>query len=164
MLKPHSYHVFLLCLTLGPIIRCRRFNAFSCFTLFLYVQHRVKWRITWPNFDLASRALVLTPNPTTARQASGLLLGMHSVVVDSLADCEELIEEITYELIESGTFQVGDKMVVIAGRMASLKEQLQIVTLTHGQSHGRFVRSTSFFFNREMLLNYNVPSTRTLIK
>ena len=110
------------------------------------------------------RVLCLTPNPTTARQASGLMLGMHSVVVDSLNECEELLEEISYELIESGNFKVGDKMVAIAGRMASLKEQLQIVTLTPGKSYGRFISGSNFFFNREMLLNYNKPSTRKLVE
>jgi hypothetical protein len=55
-------------------------------------------------------------------------------------------------------------MVAIAGRMASLKEQLQIVTLTPGKSYGRFISGSNFFFNREMLLNYNKPSTRKLVE
>lgn len=113
-------------------------------------------------FRAPIRVLCLTPNPTTARQASGLLLGVHTVVVDSLADYEEILDEVSYELIESGIFKIGDNMVAIAGRMASMKEQLQIVTLTAGKSYGRFVTGESFFFNRDMLLNYNKPSTRML--
>ena len=38
-------------------------------------------------------ALMLTPNLTVARQASGLMLGMHTIQVDSLEKWEELIEE-----------------------------------------------------------------------
>lgn len=39
-------------------------------------------------------ALVLTPNLVVARQTQGLLLGMHSILVDSLENANELIEEV----------------------------------------------------------------------
>lgn len=100
--------------------------------------------------------MCLTPNETAARQASGLMLGMHTIVVDCLDDCVELIDEISYELVNSGMLKVGDAVVAIAGRMASMKEQLQVVTLTQGKTHGHILtRNQSFFFNRDLLLNYS---------
>jgi pyruvate kinase len=99
--------------------------------------------------------LCMTPNETAARQASGLLLGMHTVVVDSLEKSEELVEELNYELVQSNFLKPGDKMVVIAGRMAGMKEQLRIVTLDEGKSYGHIVSGTSFFFERTRLLDFN---------
>lgn len=46
-------------------------------------------------------ALMLTPHLTVARQASGLMLGMHTLQVDSLEKWEELIEETCYALLKS---------------------------------------------------------------
>ena len=46
-------------------------------------------------------ALMLTPNLTVARQASGLMLGMHTIQIDSLDKWEELIEETCHELINN---------------------------------------------------------------
>jgi pyruvate kinase len=103
--------------------------------------------------------LCLTPNQTAARQASGLLLGVHTIVVDSLDDCGGLMEEISLELVQSGMMKEGDQIIVIAGRMASMKEQLQVVSLSAGKGHGRIVtRSESFFFNRALLLHYSMSS------
>ena len=105
-------------------------------------------------------AIMLTPNITAARQASGLFLGMHSVQVDSFDKVEELIDELNYELIESKTMDPGDKIVVIGGRMAgSLNEQLQIMQLSAtAQPNGRFVKGGmekhGFFFNRGLLLSF----------
>jgi len=104
-------------------------------------------------------AIMLTPNIKAARQASGLLLGMHSVQVDSLENVNELVEELNYELIESGEMVEGDKIVIIGGKMAgSMKEQLQIMELEKGKAHGRFVKGgmekSGFFFNRGLLLSF----------
>lgn len=100
--------------------------------------------------------LCLTPNQTAARQASGLMLGVHTIVVNSLANCAELLEEISFELLQSGMLKEGEEIVVIAGRMASMKEQLQIISVTPGKGRGHIMTGDkSFFFNREMLLNYS---------
>ena len=101
--------------------------------------------------------MCVTPNHTAARQASGLLSAVHTVVVDALDDCPSLIDEMSYELLENGTLRLGDRMVVIAGRMSSMKEQLQVVTLSEGaKSSGHILRRTDsgFYFSRELLLNY----------
>ena len=107
-------------------------------------------------------ALCLTPNETSARQASGLLLGMHTVVVDSLEKSDELIEEVGTQLLRSSMVQEGDKMVVIAGRMAGMKEQLKVVTLTMGKSYGHILRGKSFFYDPDLLLNYMKPDRPSL--
>ena len=103
--------------------------------------------------------LCLTPNQTAARQASGLLFGLHTIVVDHLDDCNELLEDISFELVQSGILKEGDEIIAIAGRMASMKEQLQVISLTAGKAHGHIVtRSQSFFFNRSLLLHYSTLS------
>jgi pyruvate kinase len=103
--------------------------------------------------------MCLTPNPTAARQASGLLQGVHTVVVDNLHNCVELLEDISYELVQSGSLKVGDIIIAIAGRMASMKEQLQCLTLTEGKSHGHIISGgTQFFYSRKFLLHYNEGS------
>lgn len=100
--------------------------------------------------------MCVTPNATAARQASGLVLGMHTVLVDNLNNYKELIEEICYELTQSGILVEGDQMVVIAGRRSSMKEQLQVIDVFPGKPHGRIGgTSGSFFFNRDMLLYYS---------
>lgn len=107
-------------------------------------------------FRPGTPVLCLTPNQTAARQASGLLCGVHTIAVDSLDDCNELLEEISFELVQSGMLKVGDEIIAIAGRMASMKEQLQVISLTAGKEHGHILtRCESFFFNRELLLHFN---------
>jgi pyruvate kinase len=104
--------------------------------------------------------LCLTPNPTAARQASGLMSGIHTILIDSLENCVELIDEICHELVAAGMLKEGEEVIVIAGRMASMKEQLQVVKLAGGNmSHGRIItRNESFFFNRDLLLHYSTLS------
>jgi pyruvate kinase len=99
-------------------------------------------------------SLVLTPVATVARQTSGLMLGMHSVLVDSLEKANELIEETMYELSQSGMMNKGDKIIFMAGRAASIKERLTITSLNEGKAHGRFVKEGDVFFNRGMILSY----------
>ena len=103
--------------------------------------------------------LCLTPNQTAARQASGLMFGLHTIVIDSLENCTELVDEVFYELTSTGMLLDGDEIIIIAGRMASneMKEQLQVVKLAGGNnSHGRIMtRNESFFFNRDLLLQYS---------
>lgn len=102
------------------------------------------------------RIMCLTPTITSARQASGLLLGMHTILVDSLNEPEELIDEVSYELVESGMMKVGDKMIVIGGRMSGFDEQLRIVPLTEGHPHGHIVTdSDEFFYSRKMIVTYD---------
>jgi pyruvate kinase len=101
-------------------------------------------------------AMCLTPYQTVARQLSGLLLGMHTIVVDSLEKSEELIQEVSYELIESGMLKIGDTVVIVAGRMAGMKEKMEVISLGRGQKFGHIVpNSAGFFFNRELILAYS---------
>jgi len=99
-------------------------------------------------------SLVLTPDVTIARQTSGLMLGMHSVLVDSLENAEELIEETMFELNKSEMMNKGDKIIFMAGRASSLGERLIITTVSDGKPNGRFVKDSGFFFNRGLILSY----------
>ncbi len=99
-------------------------------------------------------SLILTPSTTVARQSSGLMLGMHSILVDSLEKSEELIEETMYELSQNSMMKTGDKIIFMAGRASSIKERLMIKPLNEGKSHGRFVKNGGMFFNRGLLLSY----------
>lgn len=99
-------------------------------------------------------SLVLTPDVTVARQSSGLMMGMHSILVDSLDKAEELIEETKFELSRSGMMKKGDKIIFMAGRAASIKERLLITPLDEGKPHGRFVKNGNAFFNPGLLLSY----------
>jgi pyruvate kinase len=101
--------------------------------------------------------LCVTPNSAAARQMSGLLLGVHTVVVDSVAKFDELVEEISYEMTHSGSFNVGDKIIFIAGRRCGNQmEQLQVVDLTAGKSHGHITKTIGgvFYFNPELLVKF----------
>ena len=100
-------------------------------------------------------ALMVSSNLVACRQASGLMLGMHTILVDSLNDSENLLEEVVYELVQSKTMHTGDKMVVVAGRMTGMKEQLRVIELDEGKSHGRFVKGGGLFFNRGMMLSFS---------
>ena len=97
---------------------------------------------------------MLSPNLVACRQASGLLLGMHTIQVDSLERGEELIEETMYELSSSSMMQEGDPFVVISGRAGSLKERLLISYMSEGKSYNRFVKGGGYFFNRGLLLSF----------
>merc|ERR1712232_174040 len=97
--------------------------------------------------------LMLTPNEQAARQASGLLAGLHSIAVDSLDKAEELLEELFYELVQAGLAMEGDDIVVCGGRMAGLKEQVRIIKVTAGKKHGHFVCNDTFFFDGKMLVS-----------
>jgi len=99
-------------------------------------------------------SLVLTPDATIANQTSGLMLGVHSILVDSLDNAEELMEETMFELSRSDMMDKGDKIIFIAGRAASFKERLIIATLNEGKSNGRFVKDGGMFFNRGLILSY----------
>ena len=99
-------------------------------------------------------AMMVTPNLIAARQASGLLLGMHTIQVDSLEKSEEIIEEVFYELVQANMMNLGDKVIFIAGRASSFKERLMILEVTAGQSYGRFVKGGGLFFNRGLLLRF----------
>lgn len=96
---------------------------------------------------------MLCPNLVACRQASGFLLGMHTIQVDSLERGEELVDEAMFELKNSGMLQVGEPLIVISGRAGSLKERLWVTFMTEGKSYGRFVKGGGFFFNRGMTLS-----------
>lgn len=103
--------------------------------------------------------LMVTPDLVSARQASALLLGTHTVQVDSLEETEELIEEVGYELIQSGKMKAGDKIVVVAGRKAGMREQLRIVELKDdSEPHGHFIKGAvegeGLFFSSQFLLSF----------
>lgn len=98
--------------------------------------------------------LMMTPKESAARQASGLLAGMHSVAVDKLDNAMELVEELCYELVNAGLAAEGDDMVVCGGRMAGLKEQIRAVKVTAGKKHGRFVANETFYFDGKMLFSF----------
>lgn len=107
-------------------------------------------------FRPGASILCVTPSEASARQASGLLCGVHTIVVDSLVNADELVEEVSTELIAAKLMHEGDKMVVISGRMAGMKEQLKVVTLEKGKTYGHIkADGTSFFFERHMILNYS---------
>jgi pyruvate kinase len=100
--------------------------------------------------------MCLTSNQTVARQLSGLVCGMHTIVVDSLMKSQELIEEVSYELVQSGMLEKGDTMVVVAGKMTGMKEQLEVVTIGDGKKYGHIIpNSAGFFFNPELILAYS---------
>lgn len=105
-------------------------------------------------FSPGVSALMLSPNLVACRQASGLLLGMHTIQVDSLERGEELIEEVMYELLTSSMMEAGEPFIVISGRAGSLKERLMISYISEGKSHGRFVKGGGYFFNRGLLLSF----------
>lgn len=107
-------------------------------------------------FRPGAHVMCVTPNPVAARQASGLLYSVHAVVVDSLDDCNALVDELTYELVQTDILKKGDRIVAIAGRMSGMKEQLQVVTLSEGKSHGHILRrsDSGFHFNPALLLKY----------
>mmetsp|Transcript_33252 Transcript_33252/g.98863 ORF Transcript_33252/g.98863 Transcript_33252/m.98863 type:complete len:541 (-) Transcript_33252:292-1914(-) len=101
--------------------------------------------------------MCLTPSIASARQASGLLLGVHTILVDTLSAPDELIEEVDTELVNGGMVGAGDNIVVIGGKMSGFKEQLRIHKVTEGsRSYGRIVKdSDEFFFNSKMVLKYD---------
>jgi pyruvate kinase len=100
--------------------------------------------------------MCLTSDQTVARQLSGLVCGMHTIVVDSLMKSQELIEEVSYELVASGMLKKGDTMVVVAGRMTGMKEQLEVISVGDGHKFGHIIpNSAGFFFNPELILAYS---------
>lgn len=76
-------------------------------------------------FRPAIPVLMVTPSLVAARQASGLLLGMHTILVDTLQKTDTLIDELLYELTLAGMSE-GESVCIIAGRMSQMKEQLQV--------------------------------------
>lgn len=99
-------------------------------------------------------AMMLSPNLVACRQASGLLLGMHTIQVDSLDRGEELIEETMHELLSCKMMEEGEPIIIISGRAGSLKERLLISYVKEGKSYGRFVKGGGYFFNRGLLLSF----------
>lgn len=85
-------------------------------------------------FRPAIPVLMVTPSLVAARQASGLLLGMHTIVVDTLQKTESLLDELMHELTHAGLSE-GETVCVIAGRMAQMKEQLQVFTVGSKEMH-----------------------------
>jgi pyruvate kinase len=107
-------------------------------------------------FNPGRAVMCLTPNQTVARQLSGLVVGIHTIVVDSLQKSNELIEEASFELIESGMLKKGDIVVIVAGKASSLLEKMEVIALGEGKKYGHIVpNSAGFFFSREMILAYS---------
>ena len=97
---------------------------------------------------------MLCPDLVACRQASGIMLGMHSIKVDSLERADELISETMYELLSGNMLQKDDPIVIISGRAGSLRERLVISYVTEGQSYGRFMKGGGYFFNRGLMLSF----------
>lgn len=97
---------------------------------------------------------MLSPNLIACRQASGTMLGMHTIQVDSLERGDEIIEETMYELLDGQMMTEGDPIVIISGRAGSLRERLLISYVSQGKSYGRFVKGGGFFFNRGLMLSF----------
>jgi pyruvate kinase len=104
-------------------------------------------------FKPAISSLVLTPSAPIARTTHGLMSGMHSILVDSLDKAEELIDETMFFLSQSGMMNKGDKIIFMAGRAASIKERMMIVTVNEGKSFNRFVKHGGFFNSDHVLMN-----------
>jgi pyruvate kinase len=99
--------------------------------------------------------LCMTPNETAARQMSGCLSGMHTVVIDKLDKAEELIEELSYELVNANLdIHIGDSMVVCGGRMAGTKEQIRAERIGEGKKHGHIQSGDTYFFDAKMLFSF----------
>ena len=109
---------------------------------------------TYTIFRPGVSALMLCPDLVACRQASGIMLGMHSIRVDSLERGDELISETMYELLSGSMLQKDDPIVIISGRAGSLRERLVISYVTEGQSYGRFVKGGGHFFNRGLMLSF----------
>ena len=106
-------------------------------------------------FRPAVSVLCMTPDETTARQLSGCLSGVHTCKVDSLAKAKELIEELSYELVQAGLVQSGDCMVVCGGRMAGMKEQIRAEKITEGKKYGHIITGENYYFDAKMLFSFS---------
>ena len=99
--------------------------------------------------------MCLSPSITSCRQASGLLCGVHTILVDSLSKPDELIDEVFCELVQSETLKIGDIVVVIGGRMSGMSEMMEITKVTEGKTYGHIIKdSDEFFYNPSMALTY----------
>eukprot|EP00562_Extubocellulus_spinifer_P014857 CAMPEP_0178566400 /NCGR_PEP_ID=MMETSP0697-20121206/14732_1 /TAXON_ID=265572 /ORGANISM="Extubocellulus spinifer, Strain CCMP396" /LENGTH=546 /DNA_ID=CAMNT_0020200185 /DNA_START=33 /DNA_END=1673 /DNA_ORIENTATION=- len=99
--------------------------------------------------------MCICPTITACRQASGLLCGVHTILVDNLNRTEEVLDEVYYELVKSKTLQVGDLVCIVGGRMSGQGEMMKIVKVTEGQSYGHILKdSDEFFYNPSMFLSY----------
>jgi pyruvate kinase len=98
--------------------------------------------------------LMITPQEQAARQASGLLAGIHTLAVDGLDKAEELMDELCYYLVETGAALEGEEFVVCGGRMAGLKEQIRVVTITRGKKYGHIVSNDLFYFDATMMFSF----------
>jgi pyruvate kinase len=82
--------------------------------------------------------LMCTPDVTVARQAQGLLMGMASVVVDSLDGADELLEDVKYELLRRTLLRGNDMIVALGGATTSMNERLMITTVNEdAKCHNR---------------------------
>jgi pyruvate kinase len=98
--------------------------------------------------------LMMTPNEKAARQASGLLAGMHTIAVDSLEKTDELLEELCTEFLAAGLLAEGEEFVVCGGRMAGMKERLQVMQVTAGKRYGHIKSGDTFFFDAKMMFSF----------
>jgi pyruvate kinase len=59
--------------------------------------------------------ICLTPDPTVARQCSGLLKAVHSFVVKSLEDTNGLVNAVSNQAIKFGLAEEGDRICIVCG-------------------------------------------------
>lgn len=79
--------------------------------------------------------LMCTADVTVARQSQGLLLGMATVVVDSLDNADELIADVKYELLKGDLVAPDDMIVVLGGSTTGLNERVILTTVSDGAKH-----------------------------
>lgn len=136
----------------GSLFMFRCFSLTACQPLLLDTQ----MANYVSKFNPGRAVMCLTPDQTVARQLSGLVVAMHTIVVDSLQKSDELIDEASYELIQSGMLKKGDIIVVVAGKASSLQEKMEVIALGDGKKYNHIVpNSAGFFFSRDMILAYS---------
>jgi pyruvate kinase len=79
--------------------------------------------------------ICLTPDPTVARQTSGILKGVYGYLVDSLEDTNLVVEEACVEAIKAGIAEEGDTMIVVCGNTfgKGANDQIRVEEITSGR-------------------------------
>lgn len=79
--------------------------------------------------------ICLTPDPTVARQTSGILKGVYGYLVDSLEDTNLVVEEACVEAIKAGIAEEGDTMVVVCGNTfgKGANDQIRVEEIASGR-------------------------------
>jgi pyruvate kinase len=86
-------------------------------------------------FRPGKSVICLTPDPTVARQTSGILKSVYGYLVDSLEDTNLVVEEACVEAIRAGFAEEGDTMVVVCGNTfgKGANDQIRVEEITRGR-------------------------------